>query len=232
MRALALLLAIAACGGGGESGSYPGDDSCDISYDHELSGVDPQTLECARYRYGYHCSESCEQCPTDSADDVPAWPACGSECLDKSQSDCEADASCRVLKEAFEYYGSNPSNHSHDPYLACFPRGLAAPAETACAQLDADACSSTPACTAIIQANAGIKECPHGARTGGCTTVEFVACVAKELEDPGLCDSATSTTVTCANAPPACPAGSAPGVASGCYTGACIPEYFCHLGHG
>jgi hypothetical protein len=42
-------------------------------------------------------------------------------------------------------------------------------------------------------------------------------------QDPGQCYG----TVLCNTAPPACPANTTPGVASGCYTGFCIPVADC-----
>ncbi|MEJ7602805.1 MAG: hypothetical protein WKG01_33265 [Kofleriaceae bacterium] len=50
----------------------------------------------------------------------------------------------------------------------------------------------------------------------------FALC-APEGVDPGLCHEVA----TCERVAPACGTGRTPGVANGCYTGACIPDDVC-----
>jgi hypothetical protein len=65
--------------------------------------------------------------------------------------------------------------------------------------------------------------CDPGPNAGVCAPLTCVAeCVPNAL-DPGDCYGA----VACDAAPPACPAGTTPGVANGCWTGYCIPTSQC-----
>jgi hypothetical protein len=47
--------------------------------------------------------------------------------------------------------------------------------------------------------------------------------VCEPITGPGDCTGA----ILCNAAPPACPTGTTPGIANGCYTGYCIPNIYC-----
>jgi hypothetical protein len=88
-------------------------------------------------------------------------------------------------------------------------------AATDCAAArDGVTCSRSAACTAYHRGTwRGLE--PQISRT-------FAMC-APEGSAPGTCHGQ----VTCLRPPPACPAETTPGIASGCYTGTCIPIDVC-----
>jgi hypothetical protein len=87
---------------------------------------------------------------------------------------------------------------------------------------DADSCATVdcaPGTHCEVQCNGPI--CDPG--PNGCPPQTCVVSCVPDAVDPGDCYQP----VTCNSAPPACPAGTTPGVANGCYTGFCIPVDQC-----
>lgn len=175
---------------------------------------DPDHLTCEAFG-GSGCDPECGPCPPEAADlaPIPTWGQCGSFCEALTESDCQANSECRVVKDArcaiaedciTDFVGCFPIDSAPDPAVDCF------------AARDGWTCSRSAGCTALHERAA----CP-GPHHPACDR-PFAVCV-PEGRSPGRC----TEPVTCDKAAPSCPSGSTPGVENGCYTGACIPLSFC-----
>lgn len=171
---------------------------------------DPETLTCQSFGGG-GCVPECGPCPAVAVDlaPIPTWGFCNGACEALSESACAAEAGCRVVKDAAcAVSGACPA------FLGCFPTDqLADPSIDCFAARDGFTCSRNAACTAY-----------HRATQLAIAEVErpFAMC-APEGRSPGSC----SGQVVCTRVAPTCPTGTTPGIASGCYTGACIPLDLC-----
>lgn len=226
---VALLVVLSSCGGDDYAFTDHVGDNCDIGYDRIDYLRRPTDLYCDPTFVGPHCSSGCSSCPTDEEIDAarPAWAECTGRCADKSQTECAADPSCRVTFEASVYFHhENPSQANHELYLGCYEVGVTPPPpDVECAELDAESCRSSTACTGVFDAPDGIT-CGDPHRTGACNSARFVSCIPRDLAQAGMCEDQT-TPVACDEAAPACPEYTVPGVANGCYTRACIPGEYC-----
>jgi hypothetical protein len=169
----------------------------------------PDSLTCESFGGG-GCLPECGPCPALDLAPIPTWGFCGSACESLSESACAQDAGCRVVKNAAcvasgtcatDFLGCFPTDQGTDPALDCF------------SATDGYTCSRSAACTAYHRVAAGVD--PTAPR-------EFAMCV-PEGKAPGTCFGQ----VICTRAAPQCPAQSTPAVASGCYTGGCIPLDLC-----
>jgi len=170
----------------------------------------PDTLTCDSFGGG--CVPECGPCPALAADlaPIPSWGACGSACEALSEGECEKDAGCRVVKDA----ACAVSGTCTTDFLGCFPTDQFSDPATDCfAARDGSTCSRSAGCTAYHRSPSGLE--PPVSRS-------FAMC-APEGVDPGSCYDL----VVCDRAAPACPDQTMPGVAGGCYTGACIPSDIC-----
>jgi hypothetical protein len=166
----------------------------------------PDTLTCESFGGG-GCLPECGPCPALDLAPLPSWGFCGSTCEALSEADCTRTDGCRVVKDAAcsvsggcatAYLGCFPTDQSTDPTLDCFTAR------------DGFNCSRNAACTAYHRNAASGLE-----RT-------FAMC-APEGQAPGTCYGV----VVCTRPAPACPTGTMPGIAGGCYSGACIPLDVC-----
>jgi hypothetical protein len=191
-------------------GGYRGGPACKdpeaISTPQELRN--PETLVCESYG-GTPCDPSCGPCPEVVAE--PTWGVCGSPCDELAENDCERNVACRVVKDAV----CAVSGHCVSDYVGCFPTDRVPDGSIDCfAARDGKTCSQSPHCTAFHRGTwRGLQ---------GAVTRPFAMC-APENASPGTCFGP----VTCGQPAPACPDETAPGIANGCYTGACIPKDIC-----
>jgi hypothetical protein len=169
----------------------------------------PETLTCEAFGGG--CSPECGPCPEIALAPSPSWGFCGSTCDALSETACAQNAGCRVVKDArcavsadcaTDFVGCFPTDQLVDPSIDCF------------AARDGWTCSQSAGCTAYHRGGVNGLE-PVVTRT-------FAMC-APEGQSPGTCYGA----VACERVAPPCPAQTKPGVANGCYTGACIPLDIC-----
>jgi hypothetical protein len=221
LRFVALIAILPACfwehGKGGGGG---GDDDC-LFPAKDLPGIapaplrDPGTLLCQSFGTG--CNPDCGPCPetTDTTPartpPIPTWGFCGSPCEGLAESQCKADPTCRVVKDANCTIGAVDCITD---FLGCFPTDTQVDASVDCFMADAWTCSRSHAC----EAHHAQGPCP----TGGECSRPFATCVPAGV-DPGTCTGQ----VTCRAATPSCPAGTTPGIAGGCFTGACIDTSAC-----
>ena len=176
---------------------------------------DPGDLTCDAF-YGGTCNPECGPCPAATSGvapipPIPSWPICGHVCESKGYAECEADPQCRVVLDADCSFGNSACLTD---YLGCFPIDTQPDASIACFTADAWDCSRSAGCTAYHSLGACTPD-------GECER-PFELC-APEGQSPGQCYEQ----VTCRALPPPCPAGTTPGILSGCYTGACIPQHLC-----
>ena len=115
-----------------------------------------------------------------------------------------------------------PGSHCEDQCTPCDPKD------------PSTGCMSTCTATCVPDITCATVDCAPG------YTCEEV-CNGPICDPPGPCPDQCAPecvpvgtgpgdcygTVTCTNAPPACPANTTPGVANGCYTGYCIPISAC-----
>ncbi|HEY4180240.1 MAG TPA: hypothetical protein VGM90_25530 [Kofleriaceae bacterium] len=207
--------------GSGDDGF--GDDGCsNPGGPPQIQLLNPVTLACEAHSIGSECNPStCPSCPDFvDAGSLPNWAPCGSTCLGLSESLCATTPGCRVTREAGHYYGTTAG----DSFLGCFPANLQPPdGEPECMSLDAYACSSLSRCNSVYDAPAGVQCGIEHAE--GCSNGNFVACVNQTSTLPGRCGPDFMS--TCVSLPPACPAGTQPGINDDCYTGICIPQQYC-----
>ena len=177
----------------------------------EVQYRNPSTLTCESF--GYPCNDQCGPCPGAADLAQPSWGMCGSSCEGLSESACGADASCRVVKDAACSFGAQLCLTD---YLGCFPVDQVVDDTVDCFAADAQQCSRSPRCTAYHSTE------PCSSMDPDQCSRPFEVC-APAGSPPGSCTGA----VACDELPPACPTTSTPGIADGCYTGACIPRDLC-----
>lgn len=195
-----------------------GDDDCLIAEPAIAPAPlrNPETLTCDSQGTGV-CRPECGPCPLAeaAASDLvapPTWGVCGSTCEGLSEAACAQDAGCRVVKDA-ECAVSGTCNG----FLGCFPTDQLTRTDVDCfTAFDGATCSQSAACTAYHRS--------HGTANARSPVLvrEFAMC-APEGQAPGSCHGV----VACDRAAPACPTQTMPGIANGCYTGACIPLDVC-----
>ena len=168
----------------------------------------PDTLQCESFGSG--CDPSCAPCAEAAFAPIPSWGVCGSTCETLDRSACAADPGCRVVDDAECSVGLVCLTN----YIGCFPVDTIPSTSIDCFTADAWDCSRDNACTAYHSYDA----CP----TDGECSRPFEMCT-PEGSSPGRCHDP----VSCDRTPPVCGAGKVPGVANGCYTGACIPSHLC-----
>ncbi|CAN5807604.1 hypothetical protein BH11MYX3_BH11MYX3_45000 [soil metagenome] len=173
---------------------------------------DPNDLTCDSFGGG--CNPTCGPCP-EFADlaPIPSWGVCGSSCDSLGASACASDPSCRTVKDASCTVGPNTCLTD---FLGCFPTDTQPDNSIDCFTADAWNCSRSHQCTA----HHSQQPCPLDGQ-GDCAR-PFATCTPIDVE-PGHCTGQ----VICARPPPACPSGSTPGIANGCFTGACIVNAAC-----
>ena len=193
-----------------------GDDECDVraEFAAPLALRNPETLTCQSF--GSTCDDACGPCPAaDPSQPVPTWGTCGSACNELTESECSTDPECRVIKDVrcvigedctTDFLGCFPTDQGIEPTLDCF------------AAEDGTTCSRSNACVAMHRA-----ECSGGGAAIPPECLRTFALCAPEGVDPGRCHEVA----TCDRAAPACGTDETPGVANGCYTGACIPDDVC-----
>ena len=170
----------------------------------------PHTLVCEAHGGPPTCVPGCgADCPTIDPAPAPTWGVCGDACEALGESACEAEPSCRVVKDAWCAIAGDCLTD----FLGCFPVDMVPDDEVDCFAADAFACSRSAACTALHRDNSCLS--PPCAR-------EFVLCM-PEGGTPGSCFEPAA----CRALPPPCRDGTTPGVANGCWTGACIPNDLC-----
>lgn len=225
------LLAAILCVSSGCVFIFDRDDDDDLCTFNETKGApeiaraplrDPGDLTCDAFNTGgcnpgCPCPERTEPAfaPSQPVPPIPTWPICGHTCESLGEGACSADPRCRVVKHAACAIG--PSSCLTD-FLGCFPIDEAPDASVDCRTADAWDCSRSAACTAYHSYDPS-EDCDLD---GECRR-PFELCM-PEGQAPGDCYGS----VTCRALPPACRAGTVPGVAGGCYTGACIPQHLCN----
>jgi len=174
----------------------------------------PQTLTCEQLNGGGTCNPQCGPCPLADLAPLPTWGFCFSGCESLDENQCESDASCRVIKDA----ECSISGSCLTDFLGCVTTDQVTDPQIDCTTVtDADSCSRNPACTAYHVAGG----CPIVNNEPTCSN-EFAFC-GPEGHGAGRCFDQAA----CDRTPPACPAGTTPGVADGCFTDVCIPDALC-----
>ena len=172
----------------------------------------PEQLTCESFGGGT-CDPDCGPCPAEdlaALQPIPSWPQCGSTCETLGESECAANAECRVVKDARCMIGEDCITD----FMGCFPIDLVPQPVDCFKAFDGWECSRSSSCTALHDRGTGC--------TGDQCARSFALCV-PEGSSPGNCHDP----VTCRALPPACPSGKTPGIANGCFTGACIPLGLC-----
>ncbi len=189
-------------------GDGDGDDRCalrDLAAPAPLR--DPSTLGCATY--GDSCDPACGPCPA-IFEEVPTWGLCDSGCEALGETDCAEQSGCRVVKDA----RCSISADCLTDYVGCFALDQVESSSVDCLNATADDCSRSAECWALHEAT--------GARLSPAQQRPFALCIRAD-GSPGSCTGE----VACRADPPACPAGTIPGVSGTCWSGACIPEHLC-----
>ncbi len=201
--------------GGGDDAD---DDPCDRliqepGFQHRL--VNPETLACQTFTQP-SCDGECGPCP-GGAIYIPPWGECSSPCIGLDETTCMAESQCRVARSHSGYY-----LQSGDDFMGCYPLNTgASPEVERCEGLDAEQCAWQSDCTALYDGAPG--QC-NALTPEACIGAQFRQCITESRTDPGECVPAA-----CRQATPSCPTNTTPGVANGCYTGACIPTEFCEV---
>jgi hypothetical protein len=170
---------------------------------------DPESLTCQSR--SSPCDPACGPCPETAFAPEVTWGVCGSPCEQLGETECAADPSCRVVKDArCAVSGSCPTD-----FLGCFPTDTFTDPTIACSTVtDGWSCSRSNTCTALHRND----PCP----VDGACVRSFAMCIV-EGSNPGRCHEQA----ICRAVSPTCSPGSTAGVANGCWTGACIPNDIC-----
>jgi hypothetical protein len=200
---------------GGDDEDDPCDNPPQGGFPHRL--VNPETLACETFIQS-SCNDTCGPCP-GGAIYIPSWGQCDSPCVGLPESECMANDQCRVARSHEGYYTQWLGG---DDFMGCYPLNTGnAPDVERCEGLDAEQCAWQSDCTALYEGAPG--QC-NGVTPEQCIGAQFKQCITESRTDPGTCEPAE-----CRAVPPSCPSGTTPGVANGCYTGACIPTNFCEV---
>ena len=209
MRLIALILVLPGCA---FFGGDDGEDMCGYLPGTDYGAApfrDPNTLQCVTIRPP-DCPAECEMCPQTGAASV-SWGSCGDPCEMHGQAECAADPACRVVTDARCEIQLNCLTN----FVGCFPIDTQPNQSVDCFRADAQDCSRSNQCTALHSSNG----CDPV--SGSCES-PFELCV-PEGTSPGRCWDQ----VLCDAIGPECATDQTPGIANGCYTGACIPRHLC-----
>lgn len=214
------LLVVPACQLYFTGGDDADDDPCDRlvgqpAFSQRL--VNPETLACQTFTQPT-CDDQCGPCP-GGAIYIPPWGECTSPCVGLSETACMADSQCRVARSYGTYY---ENQSSIDDFMGCYPLNTGpSPDVERCEGLDAEQCAWQSDCSSLYEGAPG--QC-NAFAPEACFGAQFRECITETRTDPGECVPAA-----CRSLPPACPSGTTPGVANGCWTGACIPNAYCAI---
>src|SRR5262245_61836607 len=161
--------------------------------------VSAKDLTCVRMVAVIGCDGECCHAHPISESTTPT--ACEGLCVALDEASCARDARCYVARDFAAFYRGAP-----DSFLGCFPNTFAWSSD-ACELRNADGCASNGMCAGLYHRS---------------SSDTFVECVGESV----IAGSCTEV-ATCMKPPPSCSAGRTPGVAAGCYTGACIPNDLC-----
>jgi hypothetical protein len=220
LRSAALLCAALTATGCGLIFDDPGDGPnwCDAAPEIALAPLrNPDTLLCETFGGG--CDPSCGPCPLAAPQaPEPSWAWCGSTCESLGEAACAASPECRVARDVTCGLGRDCTWS----FLGCFgvDRGPALTTPCAAAR-DGWTCSRSNGCVAYHDGGGPAAAAPSSLPA----PLPFVTCAAE-----GAALGRCSGPVTCAVPPPACPPAHAPLIASGCYTGGCVPARYCAAG--
>jgi hypothetical protein len=164
-----------------------------------LDSFSAADLTCTRTDGLVSCSGHCCHPQPTIITTMPV--ACDGPCVTLDETACASDARCFVARDFTAFYTGAP-----DHFLGCFPK---TPFSTraGCEERDVHTCAFDGRCAGLYQ--------PSPSAT-------FVECIG----DTVIAGSCTEV-ATCTEQPPRCPPDRTPGVAAGCYTGACIPNDLC-----
>lgn len=166
----------------------------------------PNTLACEIQQ-----AVDCEDVPVYFPGAPVTWGACASACQDRAETACEATAGCRVVRDAWCLADGATCPTT---FAGCFPTDTQTSSIDCFAAEDGDTCSRDARCTAWHETN--------NARLTQDLAQQFAVCAPAGV-DPGRCEGV----VTCRAAAPVCGVDRVPGIADGCYTGACLPASLC-----
>lgn len=158
--------------------------------------------------------------PNDSLA-LPAWAECSTACDGLGEDACHAAAECHAAYTTSCPPGAD-CTEVELAYLGCWGLAPIGAPPTECTGLDAVACSAQSDCVAVHytqDAYPNPGDAPYG---------PFAYCADEPgggEPDPGSCTNDSG--VMCDALPPACPAGTVPGIRDGCWTGYCIPVDQC-----
>lgn len=199
------------------------DDDCEpwgVGSPQELRN--PETGACEAFGGG---GWGCDDTPVATADiAAPDWGYCYNQCTGLDEGSCQDAPGCRAV-----YAGDCPEGldcfATTYYYAECWDTAPSGPIQGGgCYGLDAQECSRHDDCVAHHYPGPE-PECPPNADCDIAwpQPANFEACAPESTNPDGSCYEQTA----CDAAPPACPAGTVPGVANGCYTGACIAYQAC-----
>ncbi len=189
----------------------------------------PQNLICESFGGGT-CDPNCGPCPLAGETDPktpsalapsPSWGFCNGVCESLDEATCQTESACRVIRDA----RCAVSGECVTDFVGCVASDQFTDQSSACNLItDGQRCSQNPGCTAFHRENScgglPFRDSPIPPEC----MAEFAFCAA-ENSDPGKCHAQAA----CDRAPPACPAGTTPGVSDGCFTDVCIPDDLCEL---
>lgn len=223
-RLLVLILLLPGCFVFFDEHGKGGDDDCLLppAEDQPLPGPrtspaalqrNPQTLQCQVVGGGGTCNPECGPCPETALAPIPTWGFCFSACESLDEAACEADRSCRVIKDA----QCAIDGTCETDFLGCVATDQQVDSVDCTQVTDGDSCSRSSECTAYHVSGG----CSILSGDESCVT-EFAFC-GPEGRGAGRCFEQAA----CDRTPPNCPAGTTAGVADGCFTDTCIPNDLC-----
>lgn len=200
-------------GGGGDDCLVP---ATDEPQPGALAAPQRNPFDLSCQSFGGTCDPACGPCPETGAAlaPLPSWGFCFSSCESHDEATCETDDRCRVIKDArCAIDGTCVTD-----FLGCVEIDQFVDVLVDCTLVtDAETCSRNPACTGYYEPN-GCSILQNGPACGA----SFAFC-GPEGRGAGRCFDQAA----CDRLPPACPAGTTPGVADGCFTDTCIPNAQC-----
>ncbi|ACY14265.1 hypothetical protein [Haliangium ochraceum] len=226
-----------------DGGSGPDGGVCATPPIAPLRLLDPSTGTCVDFNQGPICDPVTCECEPGPAQPYPSWASCDSYCSGRDELSCMYEPGCRALYHDGQFSACHATDQTGPVQGSC--EGLdawscsrhddcTAHYETYYAAAESPPWNPTPSFLSCEPEPAicyGDDECGENQHC----SAEYQCLIPGDCQDDPACDAvcagfcvpdevpACFGEVLCESLPPACPEGTTPETADGCWTGDCVP---------